>query len=81
MTNGRDLRQEPSTGREVLKVLLVDDHAPVLRFLALAFKSNGCVVSTAASTGYSCMKSGRSTSRPNSSRHWRRWCGRGTSAP
>ena len=46
MTNGRDLRQEPSTGREVLKVLLVDDHAPVLRFLALAFKSNGCVVST-----------------------------------
>jgi len=49
MTNGRDLRQEPSTGREVLKVLLVDDHAPVLRFLALAFKSNGCVVSTAAS--------------------------------
>jgi len=49
MTNGRDLRQEPSPGREVLKVLLVDDHAPVLRFLALAFKSNGCVVSTAAS--------------------------------
>jgi putative nucleotidyltransferase with HDIG domain len=35
--------------REVLKVLLVDDHAPVLRFLALAFKSSGCVVSTAAS--------------------------------
>src|SRR5436190_6373946 len=49
MTNGRDLRLEPSTGREVLTVLLVDDHAPVLRFLALAFKSNGCVVSTAAS--------------------------------
>ena len=49
MTNGRDLRPEPSTGREVLNVLLVDDHAPVLRFLALAFKSNGCVVSTAAS--------------------------------
>src|SRR5438128_6173559 len=49
MTNGRDVRQEPSTGREVVKVLLVDDHAPVLRFLALAFKSNGCVVSTAAS--------------------------------
>jgi len=49
MTNGRDLRQDPSTGREVLRVLLVDDHAPVLRFLALAFKSNGCVVSTAAS--------------------------------
>jgi response regulator RpfG family c-di-GMP phosphodiesterase len=49
MTNGRELRQDPSAGREVLKVLLVDDHAPVLRFLALAFKSNGCVVSTAAS--------------------------------
>jgi putative nucleotidyltransferase with HDIG domain len=49
MTNGRDLRQDPSPGREVLKVLLVDDHAPVLRFLALAFKSSGCVVSTAAS--------------------------------
>ncbi|HEY2944675.1 MAG TPA: HD domain-containing phosphohydrolase [Vicinamibacteria bacterium] len=49
MTNGHDLRQDASTGREVLKVLLVDDHAPVLRFLALAFKSNGCVVSTAAS--------------------------------
>src|SRR5439155_25982901 len=49
MTNGRDLRQDSSAGREVLRVLLVDDHAPVLRFLALAFKSNGCVVSTAAS--------------------------------
>jgi response regulator RpfG family c-di-GMP phosphodiesterase len=49
MTNGRDPRQDTSTGREVLKVLLVDDHAPVLRFLALAFKSNGCVVATAAS--------------------------------
>jgi putative nucleotidyltransferase with HDIG domain len=49
MTNGRDQRQDPSTIREVLKVLLVDDHAPVLRFLALAFKSNGCVVATAAS--------------------------------
>jgi response regulator RpfG family c-di-GMP phosphodiesterase len=49
MTNGRDPRQDSSSGREVLKVLLVDDHAPVLRFLALAFKSNGCIVSTAAS--------------------------------
>ncbi|HEY7512843.1 MAG TPA: HD domain-containing phosphohydrolase, partial [Vicinamibacteria bacterium] len=49
MTNGRDPRQDTSTGREVLKVLLVDDHAPVLRFLALAFKSNGCIVATAAS--------------------------------
>src|SRR5215470_1802090 len=64
MTNGHDPRPtslgpatppaparstlEASPGREVLKVLLVDDHAPVLRFLALAFKSNGCVVSTAA---------------------------------
>src|SRR5206468_6316452 len=50
MTNGRDpLQTGGSPAREVLKVLLVDDHAPVLRFLALAFKSNGCVVSTAAS--------------------------------
>lgn len=49
MTNGRDPRQDTSIGREVLKVLLVDDHAPVLRFLALAFKSSGCIVATAAS--------------------------------
>jgi response regulator RpfG family c-di-GMP phosphodiesterase len=32
-----------------LNVLLVDDHAPVLRFLAAAFKRQGCVVSTASS--------------------------------
>ena len=32
-----------------LDVLLVDDHAPVLRFLAAAFKRQGCVVSTASS--------------------------------
>jgi putative nucleotidyltransferase with HDIG domain len=50
MTIGRDaLPSGSGPAREVLKVLLVDDHAPVLRFLALAFKSNGCVVSTAAS--------------------------------
>jgi len=50
MTIGRDaLPSGAGPAREVLKVLLVDDHAPVLRFLALAFKSNGCVVSTAAS--------------------------------
>ena len=32
-----------------MNVLLVDDHAPVLRFLAAAFKRQGCVVSTASS--------------------------------
>jgi putative nucleotidyltransferase with HDIG domain len=32
---------------ESLDVLLVDDHAPVLRFLAASFKKYGCVVSTA----------------------------------
>jgi putative nucleotidyltransferase with HDIG domain len=32
-----------------IHVLLVDDHAPVLRFLAAAFKRQECVVSTASS--------------------------------
>lgn len=32
-----------------VSVLLVDDHAPVLRFLAAAFKRQGCIVSTASS--------------------------------
>jgi response regulator RpfG family c-di-GMP phosphodiesterase len=34
---------------DAMRVLLVDDHAAVLRFLAVAFTSRGCVVSTAAS--------------------------------
>jgi putative nucleotidyltransferase with HDIG domain len=34
---------------EEINVLLVDDHAPVLRFLAAAFKRQGCLVSTASS--------------------------------
>ena len=34
---------------EDIHVLLVDDHAPVLRFLAAAFKRQACVVSTASS--------------------------------
>lgn len=33
---------------KVLSVLLVDDNAPVLRFLSMAFGSSDCVVSTAA---------------------------------
>jgi putative nucleotidyltransferase with HDIG domain len=36
-------------GADRLRVLLVDDHAPVLRFLSAAFSSNGCLI-TAAST-------------------------------
>jgi putative nucleotidyltransferase with HDIG domain len=41
---------QPATPQpEDLNVLLVDDHAPVLRFLAAAFKRHGCVVSTASS--------------------------------
>lgn len=42
-----DATQGPEPGD--LDVLLVDDHAPVLRFLAAAFKRQGCVVSTASS--------------------------------
>jgi putative nucleotidyltransferase with HDIG domain len=44
--------QNTEAGREPegdMNVLLVDDHAPVLRFLAAAFKRQGCVVSTASS--------------------------------
>src|SRR6266545_5020325 len=37
------------SGVDSLRVLVVDDHAPVLRFLAVAFSSNGCLI-TAAST-------------------------------
>lgn len=33
---------------KLLRVLLVDDHAPILRFLASAFSAHGCEVSTAA---------------------------------
>ena len=42
---------EPTRDAEAegLNVLLVDDHAPVLRVLAAAFKRQGCVVSTASS--------------------------------
>jgi putative nucleotidyltransferase with HDIG domain len=42
---------EAATAAEAgdMSVLLVDDHAPVLRFLAAAFKRQGCVVSTASS--------------------------------
>ena len=42
---------EAATAAEAgdMRVLLVDDHAPVLRFLAAAFKRQGCVVSTASS--------------------------------
>src|SRR5262245_42181168 len=36
-------------GADTLAVLLVDDHAPVLRFLSAAFSSNGCEI-TAAGT-------------------------------
>ncbi len=36
-----------SGGLEELRVLVVDDHAPVLRFLSFAFASNGCLVTTA----------------------------------
>jgi putative nucleotidyltransferase with HDIG domain len=46
-------QQNSETAREAqpadLDVLLVDDHAPVLRFLAAAFKRQGCRVSTASS--------------------------------
>lgn len=38
-----------STAPPALQVLLVDDHVPVLRFLAVAFSANGCEVATAAS--------------------------------
>jgi putative nucleotidyltransferase with HDIG domain len=36
-----------AAGSDRLKVLLVDDHVPVLRFLSLAFSSKGCDVITA----------------------------------
>lgn len=39
----------PDAEVEGLTVLLVDDHAPVLRFLAAAFKRQGCLVATASS--------------------------------
>jgi len=35
-------------GADSLRVLLVDDHAPVLRFLSAAFSSNGCLITAAA---------------------------------
>jgi putative nucleotidyltransferase with HDIG domain len=35
-------------GADSLRVLLVDDHAPVLRFLSAAFSSNGCQITAAA---------------------------------
>jgi putative nucleotidyltransferase with HDIG domain len=36
------------SGADSLRVLLVDDHAPVLRFLSAAFSSNGCQITAAA---------------------------------
>jgi response regulator RpfG family c-di-GMP phosphodiesterase len=36
------------SGADLLRVLLVDDHGPVLRFLASAFTAQGCLVSTAS---------------------------------
>jgi putative nucleotidyltransferase with HDIG domain len=44
-----NVEPEPVAEGDGLDVLLVDDHAPVLRFLAAAFKRQGCVVSTASS--------------------------------
>jgi response regulator RpfG family c-di-GMP phosphodiesterase len=44
--NGEPARETESAD---MNVLLVDDHAPVLRFLAAAFKRQGCLVSTASS--------------------------------
>lgn len=44
-----DVEPAPAPEADEMNVLLVDDHAPVLRFLAAAFKRQGCVVSTASS--------------------------------
>src|SRR5206468_3895304 len=43
----RDGRRSGGVPAERLRVLLVDDNASVLRFLASAFSSNGCQVTTA----------------------------------
>lgn len=40
-------RASAESGFKLLRVLLVDDHAPILRFLASAFAAHGCEVSTA----------------------------------
>ena len=49
MTTKDDETQVPdATPAERLRVLLVDDNASVLRFLASAFSSNGCQVTTAS---------------------------------
>jgi putative nucleotidyltransferase with HDIG domain len=50
MDNGKaPLLTADAERAEKMNVLLVDDHAPVLRFLAAAFKRHGCLVSTASS--------------------------------
>src|SRR5687768_172404 len=44
-----EVEAAPGPEADEMSVLLVDDHAPVLRFLAAAFKRQGCLVSTASS--------------------------------
>jgi putative nucleotidyltransferase with HDIG domain len=43
----RQAAAAPPSPPERLRTLLVDDHAPVLRFLSLVFSSDGCDVTTA----------------------------------
>jgi putative nucleotidyltransferase with HDIG domain len=47
VSSARQAAAAPPSTPERLRTLLVDDHAPVLRFLSLVFSSDGCDVTTA----------------------------------